>query len=508
MTECVFSLVSSSLRLVACGLCALALVGQASALADARTPLAGLPESVVALLRASNLPQDSLGVIVLRAADGRTVLAHRADEAMQPASTLKTLTSIVALERLGPTYRGKVELRSAGGVNAGTLKGDVVLRGLGSPDFDWRALQTLLQTLRFSGVHTIVGDLILDRSYFQPSRPDMGVPPFDESPEFRYNVIPEALLLGSNLLQLELVSDDERLRVGVTPSLDRVSVDSEMKIVDKPCADWEDFWKLPEVKKTDDGRIRVTLSGEFPRSCPVTTEINVLDRVDFADRLLRVLWTSVGGTWTGVARDGTGAAGVTDARVLATHSSRTLAEFNHDILKRSDNPITRLMFLTLGAESKAVTDTMLSTSARGQQVVRQWLQEKQIDTTGLVLDNGSGLSRTERISATTLAAVLRAAQGSRWAPEFLAGLPIVGVDGGMRKRLSDSAAVGIARVKTGGLRNVVSLAGYVPDVNGELCVVVAMLNHDGAKSAVGKPIVDAVMEWVTRIDSRAVLSKR
>ena len=508
MIECVSNFFSGSLRLAACGLCALALVGQTSAVDVTRAPLAELPLSVVARLKSANLPQDSLGVIVLRASDGQAVLAHRANEAMQPASTLKTLTSIVALERLSPSYRGKVELLSAGEVKSGTLKGDVILRGLGSPDFDWRALQTLVQTLRFSGVRAIAGDLKLDRSYFQPSRPDVGVPPFDESPEFRYNVIPDALLLGSNLMQLELVSDNERLRIGLTPRLDRVSVKSEMKIVDQPCADWEDFWKLPDVEKTVDGRIRVTLKGEFPRNCPVSTEVNVLDRVDFADRLFRSLWTSSGGTWKGVARDGAGAAGVTDARVLATHQSRTLTEFNRDILKRSDNPITRLAYLTLGAESKSAPGEMMPTRARGEQVVRQWLQEKQIDATGLVLDNGSGLSRTERISATTLAGVLRAAKDSRWAPEFLSGLPIAGVDGGMRNRLTDSAANGVARIKTGGLRNVVSVAGYVPDVNGELCMVVAMLNHDNAKYAVGKPIVDAVLEWVTRVDSRAVLLNR
>lgn len=477
------------------------LATQSRVLAETKAPVTALPERVHMLLRAANLPQDSLGVIVLRASDGASVLRHRANEAMQPASTLKTLTAIVALERLGPSYRGKTELRSAGEISAGTLTGEVVLRGLGSPDFDWRALQGMLQTLRFSGVTTIAGDVILDRSYFQPSRIDVGVPPFDESPEFRYNVIPDALLLNSNLMRLEMVSDAATLRVGTTPMLDRVSVDSAMKLVDKPCADWEDLWKAPDVRKTDDGRIRVTLNGEFPQRCSAITEISVLDRADFADRLFRSLWASVGGIWTGVARDGTGAA---DTRVLATHESRTLAEFNRDILKRSDNPITRLVFLTLGADSKMPPDAALSTAGRGEQVVRHWLQQKSIDSVGLVLDNGSGLSRTERISPATLAAVLHAAKDSRWAPEFLSALPIAGVDGGMQKRLADGAAVGIARVKTGGLRNVVSVAGYVPDVNGALCVAVVILNHDAATYAVGKPIVDAVLEWVTQVDSRAL----
>ncbi len=467
-----------------------------------------LPDRVVSQLNNANLPPEALGALVVRASDGAVLLAHFADRPMQPASTLKALTSIVSLERLGPTHRGRTELLTAAELRGEVLHGDVVLRGLGNPDFDWRALQGMLQSLRFSGVRVIAGDALLDRSYFQPSRPDLGALPFDESPEFRYNVVPDALLLNSNLLHLEIVSDGGSARVGMTPALDRVFIESTLKIVEKPCADWEDLWMLPEVKKTEDGRIRITLKGEFPRNCPVNTAISVLDRVDFADRLFRSLWTSLGGTWSGVARDGTGA---TDARVLAVHQSRTLAEFNRDILKRSDNPITRLMYLSLGAERKTAAPAAaesLTTHARGEQVVRQWLADKKIDATGLVLDNGSGLSRTERISATTLAAVLRAANDSRWAPEFLAALPIVGVDGGMRRRLSDGAAAGVGRIKTGGLRNVVSVAGYMPDVNGERCIVVAMLNHDDAKSAVGKPIVDAVLEWVTQVDSRALPIKK
>ena len=262
-------------------------------------PLPGhwaLPDRVASKHHNAKLPPEALGVLVVRASDGAVVLEHFADRSLQPASTLKVLTSIVALERLGPAYRGRTELRTNAERKDDVLRGDVALRGLGDPDLDWRALQAMLQTLRFSGVRVITGDLILDRTYFQPSRPELGAPPFDESPEFRYNVIPDALLLNSNLMQLEIASDDAGLRIGVTPVLDRVSFESDMQIVDKPCADWEDFWKPPALTKTDDGRIRITLKGEFPRNCPAKTEINLLDRVDFADRLFRSVWAGLGGT--------------------------------------------------------------------------------------------------------------------------------------------------------------------------------------------------------------------
>src|SRR5205085_8145765 len=115
-----------------------------------------------------------------------------------------------------------------------------------------------------------------------------------------------------------------------------------------------------------------------------------------------------------------------------------------------------------------------STAARSEAVVRAWMRARGIDDTGLVLENGSGLSRSERITPVQLAGVLLAGQRSNWAPEFQASMPIVAIDGTMRRRLHDSPAAGRARMKTGTLKDVVAIAGYVTDAGGRQCVVVAM----------------------------------
>ena len=458
-----------------------------------------LPESVLSMLAAANIPTDAVGAMVLRAADGTTVLSHRAEMSMQPASTLKVLTSIVALERLGPTYRGRTELRTNGELIDGVLRGDLVLRGLGDPDLEWEAFQRMLQTLRHKGITEIKGDLALDRRWFQPSRPDVGVPPFDESPEFRYNVIPDALLLNTNLLQLDFQSGDQLkttgMRVGMSPSLDRVSVVSNMTFVDRACEKWEDGWKLPVVTRSGNGSIRIELQGEFPKNCSASASISILDRTDFADRLFRTLWRNLGGTFSGQTRESVASDVATGGmRLLAQHQSRTLAEFTRDINKRSDNPITRLTFLSLGALSKL--DAGSETSVRAEREIRAWLKEHAIDDTGLVLDNGSGLSRSERIRPSQLAATLLRAQRSKWAPEFMASLPIVAVDGGMRNRLRNTTAAEHARVKTGSLRDVAAVAGYVPDAKNRLCIAVVMINHPLATGDVARPILDALIAWV------------
>jgi D-alanyl-D-alanine carboxypeptidase/D-alanyl-D-alanine-endopeptidase (penicillin-binding protein 4) len=182
--------------------------------------------------------------------------------------------------------------------------------------------------------------------------------------------------------------------------------------------------------------------------------------------------------------------------LLALHQSRTLAEFTRDINKRSDNTITRLIYLSLGA--LAAEPGQSTTALRGESEVRGWMKQHGIDDAGLVLENGSGLSRAERIRPSQLAAVVAAAYRSTWAPEFMASLPIVAVDGGMRNRLRDTPAAGRARIKTGTLRDVSAVAGFVPDGTNQLCIVVAMINHPLAKDGAGPPILDALLGWVAQ----------
>ena len=352
----------------------------------------------------------------------------------------------------------------------------------------------MLQLLALQGVREIRGDFILDLSFFKPSRVDVGLAPFDESPEFRYNVIPDALMLNSNLMQLALVSSEREVRAAMVPPLEGIAVVPDMKLAVRSCEDWEDGWVIPAVAKGVMGGLRITLRGDFPPNCTAETAINVIDRVVFADRLFRALWKRQGGKFSGRTREGEMPA---EARLVAEHRSRTLGEIVRDINKRSDNPITRVMFLTLGAKSGFPAED--PTARRADAEVRAWLQRRGIDPAGIVLENGSGLSRTEMISPNQLAAVLRHGAVSDWAPEFTASLPIVAVDGGMRSRLRDSPARG--RLKTGTLRDVSAVAGYVKDAAGRPLVVVAMINHPLAKKEVARPILDALVDWVARSGS-------
>jgi D-alanyl-D-alanine carboxypeptidase/D-alanyl-D-alanine-endopeptidase (penicillin-binding protein 4) len=480
---------------------------------------AQLPEPVASALRSTTIPEDALSVLVLR--DNQTVLSHLADRPMQPASTMKLVTTLIGLDILGPVFRGRTELRSSGELQGETLKGDLVLRGGADADLSTEALTTMLRALRYQGIRKIRGHLVVDRQLFNPARTDIGMPPFDESPEAYYNVIPDALLINRNMLQLDMRSSGGRLDISVQPELEGVSVGADMKLVDADCARWEDGWKLPEARPQADGRIRVVLHGTFPKNCAASYAINVIDRQDYVDRLFRATWKRLGGSISGTTVEG---ATPPDAKLLAEHVSRALPEVVRDTNKPSDNALARTIFLSLGAlapdpvlgsrpqpggnevlQPGTPPSTPPSTFARSDAAIRAWMRARGIDDAGLVLENGAGLSRLERITPVQMAGVLLAGQRSNWAPEFQASMPIVAIDGTMRRRLHDSPAAGRARMKTGTLRNVVALAGYVPDASGRQCVVVAMINSDLVGNGRGRMVLDTLVDWVARLDGRQLM---
>jgi serine-type D-Ala-D-Ala carboxypeptidase/endopeptidase (penicillin-binding protein 4) len=182
--------------------------------------------------------------------------------------------------------------------------------------------------------------------------------------------------------------------------------------------------------------------------------------------------------------------------LLVRRNSRPWGEVLRPLNKTSDNAHARLLYLLLGVPAMAA-EPQATTLALAERDVRRWLAEQKIGDAGLVLDNGSGLSRSERISPQQLAQMLVVAHRSRYAADLQMSLPVAGVDGTMRRRLKDGPATGWARLKTGTLRNVAALAGYVRDPQGRPWAVAMMINHDEAGKA--RPALDALIESFVRV---------
>ena len=446
-----------------------------------------LPGPVRTALKEAGLPSSSLAVWVQDTQSRRPVLKANADESMNPASVMKLVTTYAALEMLGPSYTWKTEAYAGGEVDSGTLRGDLILKGYGDPHLTLEDFWLLLRQLRQDGLRDIRGGLVLDQSYFAPLPHDPAS--FDNEPYRAYNAGPQALLLNFSAVSVRIMPRPEKKTVWAVPdpSPRNLQLLNRLEPDPGPCGDWREGIS-PEVSTAGD-TVVVTLRGRFPTRCgDKVMNLNVFPRNEsYVGGVFRQLWTELYGNIGPSTKLGTVAPSAT---LLIRFESAPLADLIRDINKYSNNVMARQTFLTLGA----VRSGPPATPAKGAEAIRAWLAEKGMAFPELVLENGSGLSRTERISAQHLGALLVAAYRSPVFSEFESSLPIVAVDGTMKKRLTGQQIAGHAHIKTGSLENVRAVAGYVFDRKGRRMAVVALVNHPRAANS--KEALDALLRWV------------
>ncbi len=433
---------------------------------------AELPPEVLSALKEAGIAQRSVSVVVQSVDGQQTLVRHNSRQAMNPASAMKLVTTYAALELLGPAHTWKTEALS-------DSDGNLYLRGSGDPRLAQEQFWLLLRQLRVRGIGDIAGDLVLDRSAF--ALPVHDPAEFDNEPLRPYNAGPDALLINLKSLRLTLRPDAVRKAVAILPETpsEALRIANRLRLVDEPCGDWREKFKVSLVEGAID------LAGVFPLTCgdkalhlsPWSADVQV-------ERLFRALWRELGGNLAGRVREGITPA---SARLIAVQESPPLGEVVRDVNKYSNNVMARQIFLSLDA-------TRPATPEGAQRRIKGWLAAKSLSLPELMLDNGSGLSRNERISADGLGALLLAAWRSPVMPELMSSLPLAGVDGTLKKRLNGSTATGRAHLKTGYLDGVRAIAGYVLDNADRRWVVVFLINDP--RSRLGKPAMDALLRWV------------
>ena len=450
-------------------------VGLASLLAAMALPAIAtpvnqtLPPRVAKSLEANKIESNALSVVMLPLnGDGAPTYVN-ADISVNPASTMKLVTTYAALELLGPSHQWKTEFHGDGPLSDGTLNGNLYLKGGGDPKLNMEKLWLLLRELRANGVTTVTGDLVLDRSHFiQPA-----LPVFDDDGGDRhkpYLVGPDSLLINLKALRFAARNDGGKISVSVEPPIAKVRIDNRIQALPAgKCPSWPDVRYNPVHDR--DG-VTVTVTGKLAAGCSGQTYLSLLDHPSYAAGTVRAIWKELGGRILGEDRVAEVPA---DSRLLARSYSPDLVEIIRDINKYSNNTMARQLFLSLGAEYRNEADGDDSKAA--QRVIRQWLAKKGLISPQLVIENGSGLSRAERVSARELASLLQAAWKSPYAAEFISSMPLAAVDGTMRKRLRNTEVAGKAHIKTGTLNNVRAIAGYSRDNDGNTWAVVAILNH-------------------------------
>ena len=447
-----------------------------------------LPPTVQLALDNARIPLEAVSVWVQPVDAAAPTLAINADRPMNPASVMKLVTAFAALERLGPAHSWRTRVAARGAVRNGVLEGDLFLVGGGDPMLGYDRLWKLLRRLRALGIERIAGDIVLDGSALRlpPHDPDA----FDGRGLRPYNSGPHGLLLNYNTLLLGLYpgkAANEPVTLAAEPPLADVVIDNRILTSDAPCGTW-----YADLQASIDGGRRLVLSGSLPAACgPRTWSAAPLPPDEFGAALVGTLWSEVGGRLGGTVRAGTAPA---DAHELFADDSPALAEVVREMNKWSSNVIARQLLATLGTGLPAGAPPMADMVAGGARTAGELLAAAGIGTEGLVIENGSGLSRIERIRADSLGRLLIAAWQRPWMPEYIAALPVAGVDGTARGRLRDSPASGHAHIKTGTLNGVRAMAGYLLDRHGRRHAMVMMVNHPEAPNSAAA--LDALMKWL------------
>jgi serine-type D-Ala-D-Ala carboxypeptidase/endopeptidase (penicillin-binding protein 4) len=455
----------------------------------------GLPLEVEAALLRARLPRDAVSMLVVDA-DGRAParLSHRAGVAVNPASVMKLVTTYAALDMLGPAFTWTTPVYIEGAVRDGSLYGNLTIRGQGDPKLVLERIWLLLRRVQGLGVSTIEGDIVLDHSAFARVESDPGG--FDGEPLRPYNVSPDALLLNYKSVVMTFVPDRtaRTAQIQYDPPLAGVSLQSTVALSAGECGDWRATLK-PEFADP----LRIRFAGTYPASClEKVWPLAYADPKSYSARAIEGMWLEMGGKLRGTVRSGAVPPG--SAAPVLELPSPPLAEVIRDINKFSNNVMAQQLFLTLGLQGRLVSGairaagTERGTQETAREVLRRWWQERFPGVEAPVLDNGSGLSRSERISAQSLARMLQAAYLSPVMPELLSSLPVAGIDGTMRR--NRSAALGQAHLKTGSLRDVAAVAGYVHTASGRRYVLVAIANHPSA--ALARPAFDALLDWTMK----------
>ena len=452
-----------------------------------------LPDRIRTILDGYRIAPEDISILVQGRGEAEPRLAHNVETERNPASVMKLFTTYAALEALGPGHTWETRIIADGRVRDGVLHGDLWLIGEGDPLLTAEQFWRMLGSLHRRGIERITGDLVLDHSRFADVERDPGE--FDNRPYRAYNQPPHALLVNFNAIKFEFetLDDDSTIRVSTHPPLPNLPIDNRMRPNPESwCSAYR--WHINfDIAEAGNPQTTAILDGNYGTDCGVGRLLRTAMPVEqYVHGLFSALWRHWGGDFRGGWRSDVW--DDPDTEPLVSHESKPLTEVVQGINKFSNNVMTRQLALSLAAEGMSGNVSEVS----GRAAVREVLRDRGLDTTGMVLDEVAGLSRDNRVTARHVADLLELAGNSMYTPEFMASLPIAGVDGTLRKRLTDRPEAGNVRMKTGMINDVSAIAGYVRNAANEDLIVVILINSPGVHRAGGRAAQDEIIRWVYR----------
>lgn len=447
-------------------------------------PAFALPQAVSEAIERSPLAPESISLWIAPVDGvGVPIVDYQSHITRTPASVTKVITTGVSLFLLGENYRWNTEFYTNGTIKGDVLNGDLIIKGHGNPYLVEERLMDMVIALRNLGIDRIAGNVILDNSYFVNGveHPDA----FDGHGLEPYNAIPSALSINFRTADLVVENRGGQIEIKTDPALEYTQIRNEMTFNNVKRCRGKGFAPHISVDNTQD---IVTVTGTMSRQCKVQTMTKVFTGAgDLFFGHFKKAWELTGGAFSGSWFYGQVEPQMT---LLYRSESVPLYEQISAMNKLSNNIMTRQLFLTIGAELTQAPATLEKSRA----VVLNKLHELGVPTQNLLIDNGSGLSRQTQMTAAQLGRFMLAMQDNRVRPFFENSLSIAGVDGTLKRRLKGTPLEGNAIGKTGTLKGVKSLVGYLTAQSGQKYAY-AML-FEGRRAKAGRPLMDELLQWL------------
>jgi len=486
-----------------------------------------LAARINAVVSDTDLSRGFWGIEVASLENGQTLYSLNADKLFIPASNTKLFTTAAAMALIGPNYKIKTTIETAGKLDQhGRLTGNLVLVGRGDPNLSGRVLPYNLRTERSEfpikaldeladqvaqkGIKYIDGDVVADDSYFAFERYGEGWTQDDLV--WADGAPVSALTINDNVVYVNIQPADragERAFVTVTPYADYYQIDN--RIITTPAGTGRKIFINREP-----GSMVLTLWGNMPLGDSGANEaLAVEEPAKFAAELFRSLLEKRGivvfgktethhtelaslSTFsvTALATHGGGdthSTGPKDPMVLASYESHPLSDDVRVINKVSQNLHAEILLRLLGRE-KGTGGTVES----GLEVLRTFLTQVGIPPQEYVFYDGSGLSRQNLVTPHAVVSLLQYAAKQPWGQLFSETLPIAGVDGSLADRFHGTPAQGLVLGKTGSLDHVKSLSGYATTAKGNRVVFSIFSNNFDVPGRRAQDAIDRIIEAVVR----------
>ncbi len=448
---------------------------------------ADLPDNIKQALEKYNFPDSSISIYVEHTDDKSALLDWRSDQQVNPASTMKVLTTYAGLDLLGSDYTWNTDFYIDSPIVGGTIQDEFYIKGHGDPLLINETLEQAVLAIREQGIHTLAGDLVIDNSYFDLEQSTLAL--YDDFSMSPYNALPDAANINFGTVEFNILTGkySSRPDVRMNPPLPGYKLFSRLRMRGGNC---RSRYRSPKIELVPyQGTVTISFAGQYAKRCGNS---NIYKVITTADKLLygafKKLWQQHGGEFSGGYKYGVVPE---SAKLIYTLVSEPLINQISIMNKKSNNVMTRQLFLTLGAEKISSPGTL----DKSRQVINSWLNKKGFDTKDSFFDNGSGLSRKSKLSTKLLSDVLTDAANHLQAKEFMESLAIAGVDGTMRNRFRNHPAQGQIFIKTGTLNGVRAIAGYVNSQSGKQYTVATIQQHPGIGNGRGKAIQNAILDW-------------